>query len=100
MTDWIDKRHGFFAELLIYFLKQGFEIDHFLVHLIDEDEGGDAVFLQEIIVLDCSDFDALGGIDDEDRAFNHVENADDIEDEVVVAGGVEKIEAVAIVVQR
>ena len=88
------------AEFLADFFKKRIEIDAFLIHLINVDEGGDALFAELLPVLHGADLDADGGIDHEDRALDDAGDADGFGDEVIVARDVDDIDFVVVEVKR
>ena len=66
------------------------------VDLVDDGEDFDALLDRRVAVRDALGFDALGGIDNEERAVAGRQRARDFVGEVHVAGGVDHVQLVAL----
>jgi hypothetical protein len=66
------------------------EVGVLAVHLVDEEEAGEAALLGEAPGLLGADLDAGGGVDEDDGGVGDAEGGFDLAQEVGVAGGVEQ----------
>ena len=85
------------SEFLSDFGESLFEVDAFLIHLVEVDEGWDASLLESLPVFDGSYLDTDWSVDDKDRAFDDAGNADDLANKVIVARKIEEVEFVVLV---
>ena len=85
------------SKLFSNFGKSFFEVDAFLIHLVEIDEGWDASSLKSLPVFDGSDLDTDRSVDDKDGAFDDAGDADDLTHEVIVAWEVDEVELIVLV---
>jgi hypothetical protein len=69
------------------------------VHLVEEGEDGEGAEAADLEELEGLGLDALGGVDDHDDGVDGHEDAVGVLGEVAVAGGVEEVDGVAVVVE-
>ena len=88
---------GFDAEDALEFIEQFKRIARGAIHLVHEGEDGDAAATADLEELAGLSFDPFAGIDDHDNRIDGGEDAIGVLGEILVAGGVEKINPVAAV---
>jgi len=87
------------ASTLFEFVHQSQRIARGAVHLVHESEDRDAAAAADLEELASLGFDALAGVDDHDDGIHCGEDAVGILGEILVAGGVQEIDAVAGVIE-
>ena len=85
------------AELLFKLFEKVVGTACLAVHLVDERENGDVPHGADLEELARLRLDALGRVDDHDGAVRRHERAVGVLREVLVAGGIENVDAVAVV---
>ena len=90
---------GVDAQLLLQLLTQLEGVPGLPVHLVDEGEDGDVPHGAHLEEFSCLGLYALGGVDDHDGAVGGHEGAVGVLGEVLVAGGVQNVDAEALVLE-
>ena len=89
-------RAGANAEHLLHFLHQGERVFARAVHLVDKGENWDVAQAADLEQLDGLRLDALGRVDEHHGAVRRDEHAIGVLREVLVAGGVENVDVIAV----
>ena len=87
------------AEHAFEFIQQGERIARGAVHLVHEGEDRHAAPAADLEELAGLGLDALAGVDDHDHGIHRRQHAVGVLGEILVAGGVEEIDAVAVVIE-
>ena len=92
-------RVGFDAQDRFNVFHQFKRVAGFAVHLVDEGENGDMAQGADLEQLDGLGLNALGGVDDHDGGIRRHQGAVGILGEVLVAGGIQNVDALALIVE-
>ncbi len=90
---------GLDAQNLLDVLHQFKGVPGFPVHLVDEGEDGDVAQRADLEQFDGLGLHALGSIDDHDGGVRRHQGAVSVLTEILVAGGVQDVDALALVVE-
>ena len=92
-------RVGFDAQDRLNVFHQFKRVAGFAVHLVDEGENGDMAQGADLEQLDGLGLNTLGGVDDHDGGIRRHQGTVGILGEVLVAGGIQNVDALALIVE-